>query len=661
MSRRTAGRSVVIHGHYYQPPREAPWLEVLEREPGAAPFHDWNQRIERECYRAVVAARVPGPDGRIAKIVNTLEWTSFDAGPTLLSWMERAAPETYARFLEADRRSLARLGHGNAIAMPYHHVILPLASRRDKQTEVRWGMADFRRRFGRDPEGMWLPETAVDDETLDVLAEAGIWFTILAPGQVEAAPPDGRPGRYTTSAGRSIALLVYDGDLSHQVAFGPLIRDATAWLSALESRTAGRAGPSTVTIATDGETYGHHHPFGEMALAAVIEGARRSGFILTNPAALLATTPELPDLALVAPSSWSCAHGVERWRADCGCRLDPQRFPSQAWRAPLRESLAWLAGQLHERFGREGAFLFGDPWAARDALAGEDASPMLLPAARELLEMERNALRMFTSCGWFFDDLAGIETLQVLRYAARAVELAGDERQRLWEEFGRRLGAARANDPTLGTGRDLLATRAVPRAPAAARAAAAHAATQLFPWGIQDRAHLAWEASEGEDGRLEVTDRRTGATHVADGTVARDETGRLTFRVQLDGHEPGHLLGLGDLPEPAQAVVRAALVTALFPDDLATGLYDLGVPLRAAMGTRLLELLPGELDLPSLDPALLHGALDLLELDGEPVPFDAQTRFWELMTNGSAALREALQPFAPRFGFARDAFDGILG
>jgi len=653
MNPRDAGRSVVIHGHYYQPPREDPWLEILEREPGAAPFHDWNQRIERECYRAVVAARVPGPDGRIARIVNTLEWTSFNAGPTLLSWMERAAPDTYARFLEADRRSLARLGHGNAIAMPFHHVILPLASRRDKQTEVRWGIADFRRRFGRDPEGMWLPETAVDDETLDVLAEAGIRFTILAPGQVESPPPDGRPGRYTTGAGRSIAILVYDGALSHQVAFGPLIRDAAAWLAALEARAAARR---AVTIATDGETYGHHHPFGEMALAAVIEGARRSGFVLTNPAALLAAGCGQDGLALVAPSSWSCAHGVERWRADCGCRLDPQRFPSQAWRAPLRQALDWLAGQLHERLVREWPNLLGDPWAARDALDGESAPPGLPPAARELLEMERNALRMYTSCGWFFDDLAGIETLQVLRYAARAVELAGDDHQRLWEELGRRLEAARGNGDTAATGRQLLASRVVPGAPGAARAAAAHVATQLFPWGILDRAILAWEVSEREDGRLELTDRRTGASHTADGTVARDAGGRLAFRVRLDDRDASHQLGLGDLPEPAQAVVRAALITALFPDELATGLYDLGVPLRAALGTRLLELLPGEMDLPSLDPALLHGALDLLELDGDPVPFDAQTRFWQLMAGGSPAVRGALAPFATRFGFAAGAF-----
>jgi len=227
-------RSIVIHGHFYQPPREDPWLNQVAAEPSAAPYHDWNERIERESYRAVVAARVYAPDGRIAQIVNTLASISFNFGATLLEWLEREAPATYAAVLEADRASRARhAGHGNAIAMPYHHVIMPLASRRDKVTEVRWGIADFRRRFGRDPEGMWLPETAVDPETLDVLAAEGIAFTILAPHQVEQAPADGSAGRYRTSGGRSIALCVYDGAISHDVAFGPLVRDAGAWVERL--------------------------------------------------------------------------------------------------------------------------------------------------------------------------------------------------------------------------------------------------------------------------------------------------------------------------------------------------------------------------------------------------------------------------------------------
>ena len=258
-------RSVVVHGHFYQPPREDPWLDEVEREPSAAPFHDWNERIEQECYRAVVAARLSEAAGRITRIVNTLTSISFDFGPTLLEWMERSAPATYEAVLEADRLSCERHdGHGNAIAMPYHHSILPLCSRRDKTTEVRWGIADFRRRFQREPEGMWLPETAVDDDTLDVLAAEGIRFTILAPHQVTPLPARGSSGRYRTAGGRTITLFVYDGGISHDIAFGPLLQDARAWTARMAPGEA-VAGPAGLTlVATDGETYGHHHRFGEI-------------------------------------------------------------------------------------------------------------------------------------------------------------------------------------------------------------------------------------------------------------------------------------------------------------------------------------------------------------------------------------------------------------
>jgi hypothetical protein len=538
--------------------------------------------------------------------------------------------------------------------MPYHHTILPLASRRDKVTEVRWGIADFRRRFGREPEGMWLPETAVDDETLDVLAEAGIRFTILAPGQVKQAPADGLPGLYQTSGGRSIALVIYDGSLSHQVAFGPLIQDGAGWLAELAKR--GRATkPALTAIATDGETYGHHHKFGEMALAAVIDGAAAHGLELANPAAFLARHPATEAIELVEPSSWSCAHGVERWRSNCGCRLEPVKFPSQEWRAPLRDAQTWLASELHGRFEQEATLLLGDPWAARDAMEGLPPSPILLPAARELLEMERNALRMFTSCGWFFDDIGGIESRQCLRYAARAIELAGADRDYLMAGLAARLEPARSNDPALGSGADLLRNRVLPTIPAAARIAAGHAAMQLFPWGLLEQPASAWEVEPDDDG-LRLTDRRTGATVVTRGSVRRDEAGQLRFRIELDGAVEPVVVGLGDLPETARAVVRAALTAALFPAELAASLQALAVPNREAFAARLLELLPADLDLPSMDPALLHGALDLLDLDGGAVPFDAQSRFYEVMTAGSPAVRTALAPFSSRFGFAPNAF-----
>jgi alpha-amylase/alpha-mannosidase (GH57 family) len=397
-------RSIVIHGHFYQPPRDDPRTGTIPLEPNAAPDHDWNERIERECY---------------APVAPSLASLSFDFGPTLLDWMEHHAPETYAAVLEADRAS------GNAVAMPYHHVILPLCSRRDKTTEVRWGIADFRRRFGREPEGMWLPETAVDHETLDVLAEEGIRFTILAPHQVERAPAGGLPGWYKTAAGRRIALFIYDGSLSHGVAFGPLVNDAAAWVERLKS-----APGDLVSIATDGETYGHHHKNGIETLARVLETIETENF-----ASCLARRPPEEDVRLVSPSSWSCPHGVERWRAECGCRVAPERNTQQRWRAPLRAAVDWLAGEVRGGFEREGR---------------------ALPTA-----LEHQLLRMFTSCGWFFDDIAGIESVIVLRSAARVIELAGppSEQARLEAGLLERLALAPSNDPSVGSGREVYLQR----------------------------------------------------------------------------------------------------------------------------------------------------------------------------------------------------------
>ncbi|HYT04180.1 MAG TPA: DUF3536 domain-containing protein [Gemmatimonadales bacterium] len=471
-------RSIVIHGHFYQPPRDDPWLGTIPREASAAPYHDWNERIEHECY---------------APVLPSLAALSFDFGPTLLAWLESAAPRTYTGVLDADRASRTRHGgHGGGIAMPYHHTILPLSSRRDKETEVRWGIADFRRRFGREPEGMWLPETAVDDETLDVLAAEGIRFTVLAPHQVERAPAGGLPGWHRTAGGRRIALFLYNGAISHDVAFGPLVRDPAACIERLTAREGGGGSaevPEMLSIATDGETFGHHHREGAVTLARVLDAlSKRSDVRVDNFAAFLAQHPPREDLRLVAPSSWSCPHGVERWRSDCGCRVHTDRATQQRWRAPLRHALDWLAAELHGLFEREGGALLVDPWAARDAYgvvlgATDGALARFLSEwlrrpddrragiqAQQLLELERHALRMFTSCGWFFDDIAGIESLIVLRAAARAIELAGPDASRLEAGLLERLALAPCNDPSEGSGRELYLERVKARIPRAASA-----------------------------------------------------------------------------------------------------------------------------------------------------------------------------------------------
>jgi hypothetical protein len=668
----SAVRSVVIHGHFYQPPREDPWLEEVPREANAAPFHDWNERIERECYRAVVAARIPGADGRIARIVNALEQVSFDAGPTLLAWMEDAAADTYRAMLEADRKSAERLdGHGNAVAAPYHHVILPLATARDKRTEVKWGIADFERRFGRRPHGLWLPETAVDAETLDVLGEAGITFTILAPHQVTKPPPQGLPGRYRTAGGREVALFLYDGGISHDVAFGPLVRDARAWATRLTAPGDQRL----VSVATDGETFGHHHRFGEMALAAVLDDlGRRAGFRLENFAAFLARHADHgPPVELVAPSSWSCPHGVGRWRTDCGCRTAPHQDTSQAWRGPLREGLEQLARRLHEIFEAEGRQLFGDPWAARDeygAVVTGSVSPDAFLAARcragdqpsrrraaELLEMERHALGMMTSCGWFFDDLGGLEGRQVLRYAARAIELASTAGAALETELRTVLARARSNDPALGTGRDIYDRFARPAVPAAPRVAAGYAAAREVAATPGDAVPRAFQVEAGEtDDQLRVRHRATGVTEGVAVTVDRPRPGVLTVTARGVDRSGTWTLALPDLPERAAHLVLPALageVTDLWLTESESAAVCAGTPLATVAGVALLRAVGALADDPSpMAQAQVADLADLLALLEAPVPFDVQTAFYRLRAALPADRAAPLEPVARRLGFA---------
>jgi len=419
--------SVVIHGHFYQPPRENPWTGLVDVEPSAAPDHDWNARITREAY---------------APLIPVYESLSFDFGPTLLDWLEREARPVFNGVIRAER--------GNALAMPYHHIILPLATRRDKETEVRWGIADFKRRFRHAPAGFWLPETAVDSETLDVLAAEGIQFTVLAPHQVSKPPERGLPARIELSGGRSIAVFVYDGGLSHDVAFGPLTTDADR-LTAVLARTP----PGAITsIAVDGETFGHHHKGADQTLATVIQRLQQSKVEVTSFAAALAKYPPRATVDLVEPTSWSCPHGVERWRSNCGCKVHTDRPSQQEWRTPLRFAVEWLAHEVHLIFDREGRGLPGGPRAFLEA-AGATGPVRGDENTARLIEMERGVLRAMSSCGWFFDDIAGLEGRQVLRYAAHAISLAGAESARLEAGFIAQLGDARSNDAGVGSAADL--------------------------------------------------------------------------------------------------------------------------------------------------------------------------------------------------------------
>jgi alpha-amylase/alpha-mannosidase (GH57 family) len=482
---------VAVHGHFYQPPRENPWTGEIDRQPSAAPFHDWNERIHAECYRPNALATLQTEGGE--RVVNNFERLSFNVGPTLLSWIERFHPATYARILDADQRSIERLGRGNAIAQSFHHTILPLSPERDVRTQVRWGLTDFRHRFGRDSEGMWLPETAANDDVLKVLIEEGVRFTILAPHQAERwrdpgggwqsvaeAGIDTRlPHRYEhpDGSGRWLALFFYDGGVAHAVAFDNVMASAEGFLDLLlAGADTDSVTPQLIHAATDGESFGHHHKFGEIGLAyALFVEAERRGVEPTNYAAFLAQSPPTREVKIVPGegTSWSCAHGVERWRTDCGCHTGGRKEWNQQWRGPLRDALDILRAAADDAFERLGTAVLDDPWEARDRYAGvvvgarslesflsaearDPSSALEAGRAGTLLEMQEEAMAMFTSCGWFFSDIGGIETIQVLRYAARVLEILealGEPSPR--DAFVAKLAEAKSNDPETGTGADV--------------------------------------------------------------------------------------------------------------------------------------------------------------------------------------------------------------
>jgi len=455
--------NLVVHGHFYQPPREHPFTDRVPRQPSAAPFHDWNERITAECYRPNAFARVLDEQGRVVAIVNNFELLSFNVGPTLASWLERHAPDVYDRVLSADR--VAR----TAIAQGYHHIILPLANERDRRTQVRWGLADFAHRFGRPAQGMWLPETAVNDAVLATLVEEGVEFTILAPGQAASKIEPGRAYRWIHPTGKgSIAVLFYDGPLSHDVAFGVGGQSAGALVERAVAALPG--GKGLALVATDGETFGHHHKFTERAIAyaLAVESPRR-GVSTRSLGVWLAAHPPTEAVA-VRESAWSCAHGVGRWKEDCGCSTGGATGSNQRWRKPLRDALDLLRDHAARVFEQRGGAVLHDPWAARDDYVRVLLDPLVLEdftlqhvkhdadvsVAITLLESQRHAMAMYTSCGWFFHDLAGIETIQVLLHASACLTLLerlGDEAP--LEVFLTVLDTARSNDPLEGTGRQI--------------------------------------------------------------------------------------------------------------------------------------------------------------------------------------------------------------
>src|ERR1700733_7325246 len=500
-----APRFVCIHGHFYQPPRENPWLETVEVQDSAAPYHDWNDRITAECYAPNGASRITNKQNEIIRIMNNYARMSYNFGPTLLSWLHDKAPRAYRMILDADKYSAQRYsGHGSAIAQVYNHIIMPLASTRDALTQIRWGIADFEYRFRRKPEGMWLAETAANRHVLDLMAQEGIKFTILAPHQcARVRPLPANPGdpefewSETPNAtvdptraylikldeGRSITVFFYDGPNSRAIAFEGLLNSGEDFgkrlLSGFHSASPGDPEAAQIShVATDGESYGHHHKHGEMALSYAMHWIEKGGSAkLTNYGEFLEMFPPKWEAEVAEDTSWSCAHGIERWRSNCGCNGGKAGW-NQEWRAPLREALDYLrdaTAPLAEQISKS---FFNDLWATRDAYIQVvmDRSPAAIikffsdhairplsenerVSALELLELERHTQLMYTSCGWFFDEISGIETIQIIAYAGRVLQLAaklfGPAGAALEAEFLTRLARAKSNVPEMGDGAEV--------------------------------------------------------------------------------------------------------------------------------------------------------------------------------------------------------------
>jgi alpha-amylase/alpha-mannosidase (GH57 family) len=574
-------RYICIHAHFYQPPRENPWLETVELQDSAYPFHDWNQRIASECYAPNASARILDNEGCIARIQNNYSKISFNFGPTLLSWMEKEDPEVYRAILEADRVSQERFsGHGSAIAQGYNHMILPLANDHDRYTQVYWGIRDFESRFHRAPEGMWLPETAVDLQTLDIMAQLGIKFTILSPYQAfrfrrlgARAYRDATSGKIDPSRpylvrlrdGRSITVFFYDGPISQAVAFERLLNSGEQFAHRLAGGFAdARDWPQLMHIATDGESYGHHHAHGDMALAYALQFIEENGIAkLTNYGEYLEKHPPQHEAQIIENSAWSCSHGVGRWRENCGCSSGGREGWNQNWRGPLRQALDWLRDTTIALYEQLASAFFSDVWKARDEYVGvildrsretrqrffaanamRDLSRDEQVIALELLEMQRHAMLMYTSCGWFFDEISGIESGQVIAYAGRVIQLAQklssqEDGEAMESGFLERLSEAKSNLPEHEDGAQIYRKLVRPAIVGLEQVAAHYAISSMFETGAAKYSY----AVDPSDYRTFIS----GKMHLAVGraeicsTITQD-TEQFTFAVL---HMGDHSLSAG--------------------------------------------------------------------------------------------------------------------
>jgi alpha-amylase/alpha-mannosidase (GH57 family) len=585
----TNERYICIHGHFYQPPRENAWLEAVEQQDSAYPYHDWNARVANECYEANANSRILDPQGRIVQIVNNYSNISFNFGPTLLAWLEEHEAGVYEKIIQADQQSRDRFsGHGSAIAQAYNHMILPLANQQDKQTQVLWGIRDFERRFGRKPEGIWLPETAVDLATLDVLAAHGISFTILSPYQARRVRPIGgqdwtdvgtgtidprKPYLQRLSDGRSLAVFFYDGPISQAVAFERILKNGEEFANRLIGGFDNeRKEAQLVHIATDGESYGHHHRYGDMALAYALEFIEANGLgRLTNYGEFLERHPPTHEVEIFENTSWSCVHGIERWRSDCGCHTGRNPDWNQSWREPLRNALDWLRDALAPMYEEKMKQPYlKDPWQARndyveiildrsaeniEKFLARHAAQLLSPADRitvlKQLEMQRHLMLMYTSCGWFFEDLSGIETVQVIQYAGRAIQLCRETTGNdLEPQFLEHLSRAHSNLSEMGDGRNIFNRFVKPAGLDLEKVAAHYAVSSLFEDYPDEASVYCYSASRQDYKIAEVGKAKLALGRVAIASNITSETAAFHFGVM---HFGDHTLtcGIGHIPAEA--------------------------------------------------------------------------------------------------------------